>query len=140
MISKTKIAAISFFVVLADQLTKLYFKYNSLNLGILKLNFVKNYGAAFSILQGQKILLIAISIAALILIAFYFKELKEENILFYALIFLLAGTIGNLIDRLFLGYVVDFIDFGFFPVFNIADMSNSLAAFLILISLIRKNN
>src|SRR3989338_7378855 len=132
MISKTKIVAISFLIVLADQITKLYFKYNSLDLGILKLNFVKNYGAAFSILQGQRALLIAISIAALILIAYYLKELKEENILFYALTFLLAGTIGNLIDRISLGYVVDFIDFGFFPVFNMADISNSLAAFLIL--------
>ena len=138
MISKTKIFAISFLIVLADQLTKLYFKYNSLDLGILKLNFVKNYGAAFSILQGQRALLIAISIAALILIAYYFKELKEKNILFYALTFLLAGTIGNLMDRIFLGYVVDFIDFGFFPVFNMADISNSLAAFLILMSLIKK--
>ena len=138
MISKTKIVAISFLIVLADQLTKLYFKYNSLDLGILKLNFVKNYGAAFSILQGQRALLIAISIAALILIAYYFKELKEENISFYALTFLLAGTIGNLMDRIFLGYVVDFIDFGFFPVFNMADISNSLAAFLILMSLIKK--
>jgi len=138
MISKTKIFAISFLIVLADQLTKLYFKYNSLDLGILKLNFVKNYGAAFSILQGQRALLIAISIAALILIAYYFKELKEENISFYALTFLLAGTIGNLMDRIFLGYVVDFIDFGFFPVFNMADISNSLAAFLILMSLIKK--
>ena len=140
MISKTKIFAISFLIVLADQLAKLYFRYSSLDLGILKLNFVKNYGAAFSILQGQRTLLIIISMAALILVALYLKELKEENILFYALIFLLAGTIGNLIDRLFLGYVVDFIDLGFFPVFNIADMSNSLAAFLILISLIEKKD
>jgi len=136
---KLKIFYISFFIIILDQLTKVYFKSESYNFGILSLHFVKNYGAGFGILQGQKILLIAISIFAIALILYYLKGIKKEDVLFYGLTFLLAGAIGNLIDRLFLSYVIDFIDLKFFPaVFNVADVSNTMGALLIFISLFKK--
>jgi len=123
-------------IVLADASTKYYFRSNTIDIGFLSLHFVKNYGAAFGILQNQKLFLLIIPIVALFIIAYYLRSMKKENILFYALLLLLGGTIGNLIDRIFFGYVIDFIDLGFWPVFNIADAANSIAALFIILSLI----
>src|SRR3989344_8348292 len=121
-------------IVLADASTKYYFRSNTIDIGFLSLHFVKNYGAAFGILQNQKLFLLIIPIVALFIIAYYLRSMKKENILFYALLLLLGGTIGNLIDRIFFGYVIDFIDLGFWPVFNIADAANSIAALFIILS------
>lgn len=137
---KSKFFIISFLIIIFDQLTKIYFRHNSYDLDFLQLHLVKNYGAGFGILQNQRLLLISIPILVIFLIFYYLKDIKERSVVFYALVFLLAGTIGNLIDRVFLGYVIDFIDFGFFPVFNIADISNTLAGILIVISLVKKND
>ena len=123
-------------IVLADASTKYYFRSNTIDIGFLSLHFVKNYGAAFGILQNQKLFLLIIPIVALFIIAYYLRSMKKENTLFYALLLLLGGTIGNLIDRIFFGYVIDFIDLGFWPVFNIADAANSIAALFIILSLI----
>lgn len=135
---RSRFFIISFLIIIFDQLTKIYFKYNSYDLRVLQLHFVKNYGAGFGILQNQRLLLILIPILVIFLIFYYLKEIKQENFAFYAMLFLLAGTIGNLIDRIFFGYVTDFIDLGFWPVFNIADISNVVAGILIVISLIKK--
>ena len=100
----------------------------------LYITYAKNTGAAWSILSGNRLLLIIISFIALGLFIYYI--LKDKNITFvesisYGLI--LSGIIGNLVDRLFYGYVIDFIDvyiFNYdFPIFNIAD-------FLIVIGVI----
>ncbi|MBI2106721.1 signal peptidase II [Candidatus Woesearchaeota archaeon] len=92
-------------LIFLDQITKFY------------LTSTVNTGAAFSLFQGQRYVLIAISI---IVIFFILKYYKEKNYQF-PLTLILAGTIGNLIDRIFLGHVRDFIDLKFWPVFNIAD-------------------
>ena len=89
--------------------------------------------------KGLSIFFILFSIVVIIIVFYYLKRIKNnEKTLQFSVGLLLGGTVGNLIDRLFYGAVVDFIDFGFFPVFNMADISNSLAAFLILMSLIKK--
>ncbi|MFP4287292.1 MAG: signal peptidase II [Candidatus Izemoplasmataceae bacterium] len=86
-----------------------------------------NDGAAWGILSGQRIILFLITAFALTMFAFLFKDIafKTKKMYTYAIIFLIAGTIGNFIDRLFLGYVIDFIDVYLgsydFPIFNIAD-------------------
>ena len=87
------------------------------------MHFVKNTGISFGLLQGTAVLMIIISflfIGAL----WYFRE--EFNNCRFCFVLLLAGTFGNLIDRIFLGYVVDFFDLGWFPVFNLADAMISL--------------
>lgn len=93
----------------------------------LYITFVKNEGAAFSILQGGRIFFIVLSIFVLVIMIKYIfddKNIRKIEVLSYSL--LIAGIIGNLIDRIVYGYVVDFIDiylFGYdFPVFNVADM------------------
>lgn len=107
----------AFIVVLLDQLTKF----------ILKTYSTRNYGAAFGLFQGYRWLFI---IVALIVIFLIFKFRNRFNNL--ALGFLLGGTLGNLIDRLIYGYVIDFIDLGFWPSFNIADLFSTLGVLLLL--------
>src|SRR3989338_742165 len=102
------ISLISFFIVFLDQLTKYL--------------ILKNTGAGFGILKNFNFLLIMISIAVIGIIFYYFKKIKENQLLLQVLAaFILGGALGNLIDRARLGYVVDFLDFRIWPVFNIAD-------------------
>ena len=127
-------------IVLADASTKYYFRSNTIDIGFLSLHFVKNYGAAFGILQNQKLFLLIIPIVALFIIAYYLRSMKKENILFYALLLLLGGTIGNLIDRIFFGYVIDFIDLGFFPSFNLADSAITIGVLIVSYQLIQRHD
>src|SRR3989344_5283856 len=106
-----------FLIVILDQLTKFYSKSFNLNFEFFRSNYVENTGAAFGILKGYNSLLILISIMIMIIIIYYLYKIKNKYAA-YGLKFILAGTIANLIDRIFLGYVRDFIDFGFWPAFN----------------------
>lgn len=105
--------------------------------GILSLTKIFNSGAAFSILQNQTPLLILISTAiALGLIIYLIKKLNTLNIqLVIGWGLILGGTIGNLIDRIIFGYVLDFIklDFIDFPIFNLADLSINFGVIIILV-------
>lgn len=102
---------------------------------------VKNYGAAFSILQNQRIILIAIPIVFIIFCTvMIIKDRDKSKLLLISLTFILSGAIGNLIDRIKLSYVVDFIDINFgsyhYPSFNIADSFVTIGAILLMIFLI----
>ena len=107
------------FLVLIDQISKYYVK------------GIKNYGAVFGILQGFNWLFILVSIIALGFSFYYWKKVKNYGK--YGLVLLISGIIGNLIDRIFFGYVRDFIDFGFWPVFNLADSYNTVGIILLII-------
>ena len=108
---------ILFLLIFLDQLTKFLFP------------GITNTGAAFGILQGKNILLIIISFIVVIAGIFYLKEHKDLRI---SLILILSGTTGNLIDRVLFGYVRDFIDFKYWPVFNLADSYNTIGALLLI--------
>lgn len=95
--------------------------------GIFHLTYVENRGAAFGILQGKHFFFIGMTITVLIGIAIYYYRLprtRKYHWMRLALILVGAGAIGNLIDRIRLGYVVDFLYFKLidFPVFNFADI------------------
>ena len=93
--------------------------------GVLHLTYHQNTGAAFSILSDSTRLLIALTSAAIALIVAYMLVKKPKSRwVCAALMLILAGGLGNLIDRVLLGYVVDYIDFTLinFAVFNFADM------------------
>lgn len=102
---------------------------------------VKNYGAGFSILQNQRIFLIIVTIIAIIFVAYLLiKSKNSEPLNRVCYILIIGGAIGNLIDRITLGYVIDFLDFyifGYdFPVFNLADCFLTVGCFLLIISIL----
>ncbi len=107
--------------------------------GIFHLTLIHNRGAAFGILKNQTLLFIFISVFAVILIYFVLWNNKYKRFSFYniSLSFILAGALGNLIDRLRLGYVIDFLDFRIWPVFNVADSAITIGAILLGYSILK---
>lgn len=105
---------------------------------ILHITYVKNTGAAFSILQDKTIFLLIATLVVLLLVNIYFVINLKKNPFFisFALAMIIGGGIGNLIDRWRLGYVVDFIDFRVFPVFNLADIFVTIGCFSLILYLI----
>jgi len=145
--TKIYFLSLSIFIVLIDQFTK-YLMFNNKKLFInkdfllFKLDFVKNYGAAFNIFSGSRIFLSFISIIFSILLIYFIlrkNNLNRVDLLSYS--FILGGTIGNGFDRILKGYVIDFINLNIinFPVFNIADISINIG-FVFLLFNIFKNN
>jgi signal peptidase II len=131
---------IAFSVLLLDQFTKLLILKNlSLNHslplinGVAHLTLVHNRGAAFGILKNQTTLFIFVSIFAVILISSALRKSGWRRVSFYSLslILILAGAVGNLIDRLRFGYVVDFLDLRVWPVFNVADSAITVGAIML---------
>ena len=120
-----------FILVLVDQITKVFFK----NKSFLIFNYTTNTGAAFSLFHNQNLFLIITSILILVFIIYLYKKYKKLQIYFSLMI---AGTIGNLIDRVFFGYVRDFIDLAIWPIFNIADSLSVIGVLLIAYSFIKK--
>lgn len=137
-------------LILLDQLVKLIISNkvilnNSINIipDFFSITNVKNIGAAFSILSGNRIFLIIVAFVALYLIYNYFikdKELKNIEVITYCL--LISGIIGNLIDRIIFGYVVDYFEFVIFnynfPIFNLADIFIMIGCFLLIIVTIKE--
>jgi len=91
---------------------------------IFHFTYVQNEGAAFSMWQGQWIVLIAFPVIAtgVGLVLLFIKRKTWNRLLLISIAFICAGGIGNLIDRISIGYVVDIFDFRVFPVFNVADI------------------
>lgn len=111
-----------------DQLTKLAvrtFFHSSSSLQIIPnlfyLTYSQNTGALFGSFKGGNELLIWIALMAIGLILYLWDQFPKESCSAIFLTFILAGSLGNLIDRVFLGYVTDFLDFRIWPVFNLAD-------------------
>lgn len=106
---------------------------------VLYLNYTQNRGAAFGILQNQRWIFITITIIVIAAIIFYILIKKPESRMFLiSLAMISGGGIGNLIDRISLSYVIDFIDFRIinFPVFNVADIFVTLGAALMFLYII----
>ena len=139
---------VSFFIIIIDQFTKylMYRNYQAfVNIDFIffKLDFVKNYGAAFNIFSGSRIFLSIISIIiSIILLCLIVRKYTTDINELYSYSFILGGTIGNGIDRIYRGFVIDFINLNFinFPVFNIADISINIGFIFIIYSLFKKNN
>lgn len=139
-----KISIISLAVILIDRIVKILvtnnFELNVRNEIINNFFYITNchnYGAAFSLFSGNVIFLIFITLIVLFLI---YREVKKSSInkvnsILYGL--LLGGIIGNLFDRIFYGYVIDYLDFKIFnldfAIFNIADMAIVIGALLLII-------
>ena len=133
------IAVISLIVVLLDQLSKyIVISTIALNQSIpitsfFSITYITNTGASFGSLQGLNALFIIISILFIGFII-YFLQTFETKIL-PALALVIGGAIGNLIDRIVYGHVIDFLHIKFWPVFNIADSAITIAAIIIIIQI-----
>jgi signal peptidase II len=137
------IFSIAALIVLIDQITKFLIKTNfQLNEtfpiinNIFHLTYTYNFGAGFGILQQQKLILIFISLIVVGVIFYYLDKIKNKEILLQVLVgFILGGTIGNLIDRIAYGFVIDFIDFRIWPIFNVADSFVTIGVIALVIYL-----
>ncbi len=134
-------------IVATDQLTKIWIRSNLLvgeslfEVGFFRLTHIRNTGAAFGLFQGQSFPLTVVAlvgIAALLAYALFIYRhfpLLDNKLGKSALGLVLGGTVGNLIDRLRFGGVTDFIDFGFWPAFNIADSAIVIGVIIFAYSL-----
>ena len=107
---------------------------------LFNFKLVHNYGAAWGMLAGKQIFLIVLTFVFLaIFVCYYIKEKNKTWLLNITFGFLIGGCLGNLYDRLILGYVRDFIQFDFwksFPVFNFADVALCVGVVLFAVYLI----
>ncbi|EGQ4279195.1 TPA: lipoprotein signal peptidase [Staphylococcus pseudintermedius] len=143
---------ITLIILVGDQLTKFIIR-TQMTLGesfavvpkFLYITSHRNNGAAWGILSGKMTFFYIITIIVLIaLIVFYIKEAKNNMLMQIAISLLFSGALGNFIDRVSIGEVVDFIDtviFGYdFPIFNIADASLTIGVVLLIIVLLKDQN
>lgn len=135
------------FILAADQLTKFLTVANiplsgraDLLPGIVSLTYVQNDGAAFSMLEGQQWLFAVVfaAFAAFIIWEFSKKRMPFTTLERFCIVAVFAGGLGNMVDRLRLGYVVDMIatDFMNFPVFNVADIFITCGCILLMVHLV----
>ncbi|MBS3171224.1 signal peptidase II [Candidatus Woesearchaeota archaeon] len=96
---------------------------------------VRNYGAAFDILEGYTFALIFISVLAFVLFLFLFYKYEEYRL---GLSFLIGGTLSNLLDRVLFGYVVDYISFSDFFTSNLGDIANVTGVVILFFSFFRE--
>ncbi len=140
---------VALFIIGADQASKAWIRsslpegYSLFRLGFFRITHVHNTGAAFGLFPEQSSVLAIFAIIAAIVVLFfvlyghrYFPWLGSISMtLTFGLV--LGGTVGNLIDRFRFGYVTDFIDFGFWPTFNIADSAVTVGVILFALILLR---
>ena len=147
---KIKIIAYSLFIILLDQVSKLlvlnklgFEKSKNIIPYLLNFTLVKNKGAAFSLFSNSThFLTITSVIASLLLITFILKYPPKSYWNYIGLVYLLGGTVGNGIDRLFKGYVLDFLELVpiNFPIFNVADVSINIAIICFIIDIIKNKD
>ena len=108
--------------------------------GIIHLTYVRNTGGAFGLLKGWVPLLVVVSVVAILVIlriAVMRRTVSPRRRLGqWAIAAILGGALGNLADRLHLGYVVDFLDFRVWPVFNVADIAITVGVGLLILELL----
>ncbi|MFO7315469.1 MAG: signal peptidase II [Bacilli bacterium] len=148
-----KYYSLALFVIIMDQLTKWFIVKNMEVgdriaiwdpwLGILS---HRNRGAAWGMLQGQMWIFYLVTLIVVIAVIYYFhKEGKNKPLLGISLMILLGGAIGNFIDRVFRGEVVDFIDVFIpiinydFPIFNVADAALTISVIMLIIALFKED-
>ena len=136
--------AVCVFIIILDQLVKLYVQ-SSMGLGmsipvipnVFHITYILNAGAAFGILENQRGFFIFIGILVLAAAGWFYSCLRRENAwIRYGAAMLLGGAAGNLIDRIFQGSVVDFIDFRIRLVFNVADIAIVVGVACIIYSIV----
>lgn len=133
-------------LAIADQLLKKLFS-GAMQLGesipvlpgVFHLTYIQNPGAAFGLFENQTLFFIVIAAFLLAFLAFAYKELAAQGIwVRFGMSLLAGGAVGNLLDRVRFGAVIDYLDFRIWPIFNLADIGICLGAALIVWGLLRE--
>ena len=139
---------IGLLVVLIDQLTKAWIRANlefgetSFEAGFFRIIRVQNTGAIFGSFKEhtQTIIVLAfVGIVVILFLLFYLRRrwpFLDSMFVLTGIGLLLGGTIGNQVDRIWLGYVTDFLDFSFWPTFNVADSASTVGSIIVIYCLI----
>lgn len=139
---------IGIIIFLIDQLVK-HLVIGSMHLGesipvfkgIFHITYVLNPGAAFGMLEHQRWVFILVAVAVVLAAGIFYSRLKKESILLQTGAgLLLGGAVGNLVDRIQTGLVVDFLDFRVWPVFNIADIAICVGAGILILDMWQRRN
>ena len=144
MVLDLSVLAIVFFFILADQAIK-FLVVSLMELGesipvfagIFHITYIENPGAAFGLFANQRLVFIVAGILVIAAACLMYRRLMSEKaIIRWGVALLLGGAVGNLIDRLRIGGVIDFLDFRIWPVFNIADIGICVGVALLMYALI----
>lgn len=141
-----KLFIIVFLIILVDQLSKMIVETNfipteSITIipNFLSITLLHNFGAAFGILSDMDGIIIAFSLSVLIFLFFEIKKYYNNTFIFNAICILNGGILGNLIDRILHGYIIDFIEFKLFslnlPIFNVSDICIVVSTIFLIIIL-----
>lgn len=148
----TLMIPLSMILIAMDQLSK-WIIVKTMSIGdsfsvigeFLEITSHRNYGAAWGMLQNQMVLFYIITLLVLIMIVYFYKQdAAHKPVMQLGLTFVFAGAVGNFIDRLFRGSVVDFIDTKIinynFPIFNIADSCLTIGVIILLYEILVNEN
>jgi len=132
-------------IIILDQLTKWLVRSNLVfgdswipfqSLPFLRIVYWKNTGVAFGMLQGMNIVFIFLAALVAVALVWYYPSIPREDWLIrLALSLELGGALGNLVDRIRFGHVIDFVSVGNFPVFNVADSCITVGIFVLLLGI-----
>ena len=136
---------IMFLIAVSDQIVKAVIVnqlrlYDSINVipGILSIMRIHNSGIAFGLFPGMPDVFSVVTLISILAVFYFYASVSPKTILLTAACgLIMGGAVGNLIDRFRLGYVVDFINFSFWPAFNVADSAISIGVALLMISFFR---
>lgn len=128
---------IVFLVLILDQIVKFFIKKIELgkdvfDLGFFSLTHLNNYGAGFGILQDQTWIFIFAAVIFIFVFMLFYEKIEKDKLVQTGFALLLGGTISNLIDRLIHGFVIDYLNFKVWPVFNIADSAITVGAVIVV--------
>jgi signal peptidase II len=136
-----------FLVVFVDQFSKIWVQGN-VNLmesipvikGIFHITYIQNPYSAFGLLKLHNNVFIIIALLVILVIIFFLRNkiIEQNRLIIFAFIFILGGSLGNIIDRLRIGSVIDFLDFRIWPIFNIADSAINIGLLLLIIHFLFK--
>ena len=142
--ARTRYLALAILLLLIDRLTKWWVfthlefgRPNNLIGNVIRLTRVHNEGGAFGIFQGGGVVfLIVSSVVSVILLLILLTMHIDSRLIRTGMAFVLAGAVGNLVDRIQWGYVLDFFEFRGFPIFNVADACITVGAVFIILSIL----
>lgn len=138
-------------ILLMDQITKFWINMSmslgesiTLITGFFKITNVHNTGAAWSMFEGNMVFFYLITIVFVVAMIYFYRNSEEaDRMTKFGIVLMMAGAIGNFVDRIALQYVRDFLDFiilGYdFPVFNVADMSLCIGVGVVILSVFLEN-